>query len=151
MKKIEVLAFAAFFLLTGAARAQASRVQNTNEIVCKADPVLPQGQGCCSWHAGECGCSPEGRDVCCDGSLSPSCSCHSEGIYSEAADSLLVRNSGSSRSYSGHVHVHGYSRGNGTYVAPHMRSGPDSTKLNNWSTKGNVNPYTGKVGTKSAY
>jgi hypothetical protein len=38
---------------------------------------FPQGQGCCSWHGGECGCS-NGRDVCCDGSLSPSCTCHSD-------------------------------------------------------------------------
>ena len=34
------------------------------------------GQGCCSWHDGECGCS-NGRTVCCDGSLSPSCTCYS--------------------------------------------------------------------------
>lgn len=39
----------------------------------------------------------------------------------------------------------------GTYVAPHRQTNPDSTKLNNWSTKGNVNPYTGKPGTKDPY
>jgi len=30
--------------------------------------------GCCSWHGGVCGCSG-GRALCCDGTLSPSCSC----------------------------------------------------------------------------
>jgi hypothetical protein len=45
------------------------------------------------------------------------------------------------------VYVHGYTRSNGTYVAPHMRSAPDGNPYNNWSTQGNVNPYTGSVGT----
>jgi len=49
------------------------------------------------------------------------------------------------------VYVHGYTRKDGTYVAPHYRSDPDSSKLNNWSTKGNTNPYTGKEGTKDPY
>lgn len=30
--------------------------------------------GCCSWHNGVCGCS-NGRKKCCDGTLSPSCTC----------------------------------------------------------------------------
>jgi hypothetical protein len=30
--------------------------------------------GCCSWHGGVCGCS-NGRKVCCDKTLSPSCKC----------------------------------------------------------------------------
>lgn len=49
------------------------------------------------------------------------------------------------------VRVKGYYRKNGTYVAPHYRSSPDSSRANNWSTKGNVNPYTGKPGTKNDY
>ena len=32
--------------------------------------------GCCSHHGGVCGCSG-GRQLCCDGSLSPSCTCYS--------------------------------------------------------------------------
>lgn len=44
--------------------------------------------------------------------------------------------------------VNGYMRSNGTYVAPAMRSMPDSSLNNNWSTKGNRNPYTGASGTK---
>lgn len=45
------------------------------------------------------------------------------------------------------VHVKGYTRKNGTYVQPHMRSNPDGNASNNWSTKGNTNPYTGAAGT----
>lgn len=46
------------------------------------------------------------------------------------------------------VHVKGYTRKDGTYVAPHERTSPNHTKNDNYSTKGNVNPYTGKEGTK---
>lgn len=45
------------------------------------------------------------------------------------------------------VHVNGYFRKNGTYVAPHYRSDPNSTPLDNWSYPGNTNPYTGKTAT----
>jgi len=48
----------------------------------------------------------------------------------------------------GAVFVHGYTRSNGTYVSPHYRSAPDGNVYNNWSTVGNVNPYTGEPGTK---
>ena len=47
------------------------------------------------------------------------------------------------------VSVKGYHRKNGTYVAPHVRSSPNGTSSDNWSAKGNVNPYTGKAGTKT--
>ena len=46
------------------------------------------------------------------------------------------------------VYVRGYYRSDGTYVEPHYRSEPDGNFYNNWSTKGNVNPYTGEEGTK---
>jgi uncharacterized protein YgiM (DUF1202 family) len=45
------------------------------------------------------------------------------------------------------VHVRGYVRSNGTYVAPHMRSSPNSTPTDNYSYPGNTNPYTGKSAT----
>lgn len=45
------------------------------------------------------------------------------------------------------VGVDGYYRKDGTYVQPHHRSDPNSTSNDNWSTKGNTNPYTGKEGT----
>jgi hypothetical protein len=51
--------------------------------------------------------------------------------------------SGSSHSISG------YTKSNGTYVAPSHATNPNATKVDNWTTKGNVNPYTGKPGTKS--
>lgn len=44
--------------------------------------------------------------------------------------------------------VDGYTRRDGTYVAPHQRSMPDASQNNNWSTKGNQNPYTGRAGTQ---
>lgn len=47
--------------------------------------------------------------------------------------------------------VKGHVRKDGTYVAPHYRTNPDSSKLNNWSTESNVNPYTGKAGTADPY
>jgi hypothetical protein len=60
--------------------------------------------------------------------------------------SLAKSHSGSS---SGVVHVKGYIKKDGTYVAPHDRTAPNHTKNDNWSTKGNVNPETGKAGTKN--
>jgi hypothetical protein len=49
------------------------------------------------------------------------------------------------------TYVHGYTKKDGTYVAPHYRSNADGNVYNNWSTKGNVNPYTGQAGTKNPY
>jgi len=46
------------------------------------------------------------------------------------------------------VKVEGHYRSDGTYVKPHYRSDPNSNFHDNWSTKPNVNPHTGKVGTK---
>jgi len=54
----------------------------------------------------------------------------------------------STGSKSGSVYVHGHTTKSGKYVEPHYRSAPDHSKSNNWSTKGNVNPHTGKKGTK---
>lgn len=44
--------------------------------------------------------------------------------------------------------VKGYTKKSGTYVAPHQRTAANKTKSDNYSTKGNTNPYTGKKGTK---
>lgn len=44
------------------------------------------------------------------------------------------------------VYVEGYTRSDGTVVKDHYRTSPDSTVNNNFSTKGNVNPYTGEPG-----
>jgi hypothetical protein len=47
------------------------------------------------------------------------------------------------------TYVRGHYRRDGTYVQPHYRSAPDGNPYNNWSTRGNVNPYTGAVGTRN--
>ncbi len=41
----------------------------------------------------------------------------------------------------------GYSRRDGTYVAPTMRSNPNNTIVDNYSTRPNVNLYSGRIGT----
>jgi len=48
-------------------------------------------------------------------------------------------------------HVSGYTRKDGTYVQPHYRSDPNSSKFDNYSTKGNTNPYTGEKGYVDPY
>lgn len=49
------------------------------------------------------------------------------------------------------VRVKGYYRKDGTYVAPHYRSAPNSSRYDNYSTRGNYNPYTGKRGSTDPY
>lgn len=49
------------------------------------------------------------------------------------------------------VHVRGSTTKSGQYRPPHQRTSPNKTKLDNWSTKGNVNPYTGKTGMVNPY
>ncbi|MFM1806104.1 MAG: hypothetical protein RL212_363 [Pseudomonadota bacterium] len=58
--------------------------------------------------------------------------------------------SGSYKSYgsSKTTNVHGYTKKDGTYVAPHHRTSPNNTQRDNWTSKPNQNPYTGKDGTK---
>lgn len=45
----------------------------------------------------------------------------------------------------------GYYTKNGTYVAPSYATNPNNTVMDNYSTKGNTNPYTGKAGTVDPY
>jgi len=51
----------------------------------------------------------------------------------------------------GNHSVKGYVKQNGTYVAPHRATNPNRTRSDNWSTRGNVNPYTGRPGTRPPY
>lgn len=44
-------------------------------------------------------------------------------------------------------YVNGYYNSRGTYVQPHYQTAPDNNIYNNYSTQGNVNPYTGQAGT----
>lgn len=45
----------------------------------------------------------------------------------------------------------GYIKRDGAYVAPSLRSRPNSTKLDNYSSRGNVSPYSGKRGTADPF
>ena len=50
------------------------------------------------------------------------------------------------------VRVKGYYKpSTGSYVQPYYRTSPNRNKWDNYSTKGNYNPYTGKRGTVSPY
>ncbi len=48
-------------------------------------------------------------------------------------------------------YVRGHYRSNGTYVQGYHRSSANGTKMDNYSTRGNYNPYTGAKGTRSPY
>lgn len=43
-------------------------------------------------------------------------------------------------------YVRGYIKSNGTYVSPYYRSDSNNTVTDNYSYKGNSNPYTGAIG-----
>ena len=49
------------------------------------------------------------------------------------------------------TYVRPYTRSDGTTVQGHYRTAPNNTILDNYSTRGNVNPYTGKPGTVDPY
>jgi len=71
------------------------------------------------------------------------------GGHSSGSHSSYSSNHGSGSSSGASHSISGYTKSNGTYVAPSHATNPNGTKADNWSTKGNVNPYTGKEGTKS--
>lgn len=48
----------------------------------------------------------------------------------------------------GHVYVREHTKKDGTRVNAHRRTRKNSDFYDNWSTEGNVNPYTGKKGTR---
>ncbi len=45
----------------------------------------------------------------------------------------------------------GYVRRDGVYVPPSYQSRPNGTRLDNYSTRGNANPFTGKPGSVDPY
>lgn len=65
-------------------------------------------------------------------------------ITYDSSGIVEVRRGGSS---GGSHAVRGHTTRNGTYVAPSRATNPDSSRLNNYSARGNVNPSTGRVGT----
>src|SRR5689334_4858500 len=66
------------------------------------------------------------------------------------SDGAFARGGGGGHGGGSHS-TSGYSRTNGTYVQSYHATNPNSTKLDNYSTRGNINPWTGKPGTKSPY
>ena len=64
---------------------------------------------------------------------------------------MIVLMSIFSATASADTYVRGHTRSDGTYVAPHYRSNANGSTLDNYSTKPNINPYTGQMGTKPAY
>ena len=65
-------------------------------------------------------------------------------LFSSPAFAKRTGSGGGSHSVKGHVHK------DGTYVQPHRATNPNHTQRDNWSSKPNSNPYTGKPGTKEA-
>jgi hypothetical protein len=50
------------------------------------------------------------------------------------------------------IRVRGYYKpSTGSYVMPSYRTPPNKTKFDNYSAKGNYNPYTGKKGYSNPY
>jgi hypothetical protein len=49
------------------------------------------------------------------------------------------------------TYTSGYYRRSGTYVQPYYRSNSNNTRFDNYSTRGNYNPYTGSKGYTSTY
>jgi hypothetical protein len=67
-----------------------------------------------------------------------------------AGVALALTVAGSAAAQGDHL-VRGYTKADGTYVAPHYQTNPNATRADNYSTQGNVNPYTGQPGTKPLY
>jgi hypothetical protein len=97
--------------------------------------------GCHVNHAtGDCHCHRDYGDCSCT-CRPASCGGNTSCTDAKAEPGPLLASRG------GSVRVGGHTTKSGKYVAPHMRSAPDHSKANNWSTKGNSDPYTGKKGT----
>ena len=76
-----------------------------------------------------------------------------QSIYGQAPNPYAVQNpyanqygTGSNPQSQG---VQGYTNHNGTYVQPYERTMPNNTQADNYSTRGNVNPYNGEYGTRT--
>lgn len=78
-------------------------------------------------------------------------SSHRAAAYGSAYSQPKSTSTGYGSAYGQPVHVDSYTRTDGTYVQPHYRTSADDTRSNNYSAKGNVNPYTDQPGTKNPY
>jgi hypothetical protein len=69
-------------------------------------------------------------------------------LVATAAQAQYTGNYGTGSNPSTHS-VQGHSTSSGTYVQPYVATNPNSTQRDNFSATGNVNPYTGAVGTRN--
>lgn len=53
--------------------------------------------------------------------------------------------------YAQSTSVRPHIRKDGTFVQGHRRTNPNSSIYDNWSTRPNINPYTGRTGTVDPY
>jgi hypothetical protein len=70
------------------------------------------------------------------------------GVLALVASAAQAQYLGTGSNPSSHP-VQGYTAPSGTYVPPHRQTNPNSTQTDNYGTRGNVNPYTGAVGTRT--
>jgi len=66
-------------------------------------------------------------------------------LAATGAQAQLYGTGSNSRSHG----VSGHYTNSGSYVQPHRATNPNSTQMDNYGTRGNVNPYTGAVGTRT--
>ena len=62
---------------------------------------------------------------------------------------ILALGSSAAWARGGAVRVRSSYTKTGSYRPAYVRTAPNKTKIDNWSAKGNYNPYTGKSGTKN--
>jgi hypothetical protein len=74
--------------------------------------------------------------------------CHLPKISNVIPKTAIQNIISSNQMQTNEVYVQGYMRKNGTYVQAYRRTKADKTQANNWSSFGNINPYTGKRGNK---
>ncbi len=79
----------------------------------------------------------------------------SQSFYNPYSTQRSSRSSSSSNLYSVPIQTNpntkyqeGYQKSNGTYVQGHYKTESNTTNLDNFSTQGNINPYTLQSGTR---
>jgi hypothetical protein len=70
------------------------------------------------------------------------------GVFALAATAAQAQTYGTGSNPNSHP-VQGYTTNSGTYVPPHQQTNPNGTQRDNYGATGNVNPYTGAVGTRN--
>ncbi len=92
-------------------------------------------RGCCSWHGGVAGCSSNGRQICNDGTLSPSCICTpiNSYIYGCTSSSAINYNSKANKDNGTcRYYIYGCTDKNATNYNSNANTNDDSCKyLNN--------------------